>query len=129
VGGQYMSGPLSAAIAFDRGIQEQDTRGLYGSYKFAFATLMGQWERGDRGPGTASLERRSISAVIPSGALTYMVGYLNGPDEKRNRFGAGLEYAYDSQVGFYTDIGLNRGDGWTDAQRKPQFDVGFRIRF
>ncbi len=129
VGAEYKAGPVSAAVAIDRGIQRQKTSGAYGSYNFGFATLMAQWERGDRGPGTNSLERRSISAVIPGGKFTYMVGYLNGPDEKRNRFGAGLEYAYDSQVGFYTDVGLNRGTGWTDAQRKLQFDVGFRVRF
>lgn len=129
LGVQYKSGPASVAVAIDRGIQGQETRGLYGSYNVSFATLMTQWERGDNGPGTASLARRSISAVVPAGKVTYMVGYLNGPDEKRNRFGAGVEYAYDSQFGFYSDIGLNRGNGWTDAQRKLQFDIGFRVRF
>jgi predicted porin len=129
VGGQYKAGPWSVAAAFDKGIREQETKGVYGSYNFGFATLMAQWESGDNGVGTASVTRRSVGAVIPSGKFTYMLGYLNQPDEKRNRFGAGLEYWADSQLGFYTDIGLNRGDGWTAAQRKAQFDIGFRVKF
>lgn len=129
LGVQYKAGPASAAAAIDRGIQRQKTSGLYGSYDVGFATFMAQWERGDNGPGTRSLTRRSVSAVIPAGKLTYQVGYLNGPDEKRNRFGAGVEYWLDSQFGFYSDIGLNRGDGWTSGQRKPQFDIGARVRF
>jgi predicted porin len=129
LGGQYTAGPVSAALAIDRGIMEQKTVGAYGSYNFGPVTAMGQWERGDNGPGTASLTRRSISAVIPNGKFTYMVGYLSGPDEKRNRFGLGGEYYVDSNLGFYSDIGLNRGSGWTAAQRKLQFDIGFRVRF
>lgn len=128
-GVQYKSGPISAAAAIDRGILGQKTSGLYGSYDLGVATLMTQWEHGDNGPNTASLTRRSFSAVIPSGPLTYLVGYLNQPDEKRNRFGAGVEYAVDGQLGFYSDVGLNRGDRWSEAQRKLMFDVGFRVRF
>lgn len=128
-GAQYQAGPVSAAIAFDSGVKQQKTKGFYGSYNFGVAKLLMQWETGDNGPDTASITRRSFSATIPRGQFTYLVGYLNGPDEKRNKFGAGLEYAYDSQLGFYADIGLNRGDGWTAAQRKTQLDAGLRIRF
>lgn len=129
LGLQYKAGAVSVAAAIDRGIQQQETRGLYGSYNFGVATVMAQWERGDSGVGTASITRRSIGAVIPAGKFTYMVGYLNQADEKKNRFGAGLEYWADSQLGFYTNVGLNRGDGWTPAQRKAQFDIGFRVKF
>lgn len=128
-GAQYIAGPVSAAIAYDSGVNRQKTRGLYGSYDLGVAKLMMQWEAGDNGPGTSDITRRSFSARIPQGQMAYLVGYFNGPDEKRNKFGAGLEYAYDSQLGFYADVGLNRGDGWSAAQRKTQLDAGFRIRF
>lgn len=129
LGTQYKTGPVSLAVAVDKGILSQKTTGAYGSYDLGVAKVMAQWERGDRGPGTDSLTRRSLSAIVPSGKFTYMVGYLNGADEKKNRLGAGLEYWVDRQLGFYSDLGLNRGDGWTEAQRKLQFDVGFRVQY
>lgn len=128
-GVQYKAGPVSVAGAIDRGIAGQKTSGLYGRYDFGVAQLMTQWERGDAGPNTASVARKSFSAVVPDGKLSYMVGYLSGSDEKKNRLGVGVEYYIDKQLGFYSDLGFNRGDGWTAAQRKTQFDVGFRVGF
>jgi predicted porin len=128
VGARYDAGPLSAAVAFDRNTGDQDTIGVYGKYNMGFATLFGQYEKGDKS-ATLEVARWSLSAAMPFGAAVAKVGYTSWDDENVKKFGAGLDYNLSKRSTVYTNIGKVSGSGATTAAKKAQFDVGMWHRF
>jgi predicted porin len=127
-GVNYAAGPLRVAAAYDRNALDQKTTGIYGSYDFGAAKLMGQWEKGDVS-ATADVARWSIGARAPMGAATLKVGYTKWSDENKKKFGVGLDYSLSKRTIVYTDVGKTSGTGFTSTQNKAQFDVGVWHKF
>lgn len=130
----YSAGPLKAAAMYDVNSADQKTIGLYGSFNAGFATLMGQYEKGDRNVSNASfanieVDRWSLSATMPFGAALAKVGYTSWSDENIKKLGLGLDYNLSKRTTLYTDLGKTSGSGASTAAKKVQFDVGVWHRF
>jgi predicted porin len=132
----YLAGPLRLVAAYDRNATDDTTIGLYGGFNAGFANFMAQYERGDRGPN-AEVDRWSISAKIPMGAVTFKAGYARASDEDFSKFGLGLQYDLSKRTNFYTNMGKFSGDG-TDLggtaavrsiNKKTRFDIGVTHAF
>ncbi len=130
----YAAGPLRAAAMYDVNSADQKTIGLYGSYNAGFATLMGQYEKGDKNISDAStanveVDRWSLAATMPFGAAVAKIGYTSWSDENIKKFGLGLDYNLSKRTTLYTNMGKVSGNGATTAAKKAAFDVGIWHRF
>ena len=126
----YAAGPLRLSAAYDRNADDKKTTGIYGSYNAGFATLMGQWEKGDiYTTPTTDVSRWSIGAKVPFGAAALKVGYTNWSDEKIKKFGLGLDYNLSKRTQLYTDVGKISGNGASSTAKKAQFDLGVNHKF
>lgn len=124
-------GGFHGALATDKRANQIKTNGLYLGYKFGGGTnLVMQYESGD--PSTTATEkvkRYSLGAKIPVGATDVKLGYTNWSDEKKKKLGIGADYNLSKRTQLYADVGKQSGDGFTDTQRKAQFDLGIFHRF
>jgi predicted porin len=127
----YAAGPLSATVAYDKNPFDRKTVGLYGKYNFGFATLMGQYEKGDTS-ATTSTKGYSISAVVPVSVGRVLVGVAHitpSVGGTTNKFGLGGEYNLSKRTLLYSDFGKFSGGGTSALQRKAMFDLGVRHAF
>lgn len=127
VGVSFNSGPISAAVAYDRNDQDLDTVGVYASYDLGMAKLMGQFEKSDTS-ATATEKRASLGAAVPLGAATLKASFGKRSGDRR-KLGAGLDYNLSKRTLVYTDVAKSSGDGYTDLERKVRFDVGIFHKF
>jgi predicted porin len=125
----YAGGPFRVVLAYDKNGVDEKTIGLYGGYNAGFANFMAQYEKGDRLLGTDEVDRWSLSAKVPLGAVTFKAGYTHWSDEEKKKIGVGLQYDLSKRTNLYTNVGKASGDGWTDAQKKAAFDVGVTHAF
>lgn len=128
LGVRYAAGPLRVALAYDRDGTDLKTTGVYAGYNFGMADLMFQYEKGDT---SATVEQKvySISAKVPMGATTFKVGYRNNSDAEQKKFAVGLDYSLSKRTIVYTNAAKQSGDGWSEAAKKAQFDVGIWHKF
>lgn len=124
----YAAGPVRLSAAYDRNANDWKTTGIYGSYNAGFATLMGQWEKGDVS-ATTDVTRWSIGAKVPFGAAALKAGYTKWSDEDVKKFGLGIDYSLSKRTTLYTDVGKVSGNGVSSTARKAQFDVGVNHKF
>lgn len=139
LGLKYESGPLSAALAWDRDAGDLRTRAAYGKYDFGVVTAMAQFERIETNRDADATSRRwSLGASMPLGAATVKAGYrrivndfgsAGGDSQTQNKVGLGLDYALSKRTFLYSDLAKQSGDGFSDAQRKLMFDVGISHKF
>lgn len=128
-GAKFDAGAFSAALAWDRTASDLKTYGVYGKYDFGRFALMGQFESGEKVTDGDDFDRWSISGKLPIGAATLKAGYTDYKDEDQSKFGIGVDYALSKRTALYSDIGKQRGDGFTDVQKKARFDVGVWHKF
>ena len=137
-GVDYSAGPLSLAVMYDRNSSDQKTTGFYGKYNFGMATLMGQYERGDKNVTATTFDKKSrwsLGGLVPFGAATLKVGYTKWKDEDVKKFGIGVDYSMSKRTTLYSDIGKTSGNGTgataaaRDDANKAQFDVGINHKF
>lgn len=135
---RYAAGPLNVGLAYDRNGADMKTTGLYGSFNFGAARLMGQFEKGDNftsAAGTVAEDIKNISLglAVPLGSVELRAGYVRVNSNLANRdgskFGLGAFYSLSKRSQLYTNFGKSSGDRFTDAQKKAAFDIGVRHAF
>jgi predicted porin len=141
---RYQSGPLAAAAAYDKNGSDQKTVGLYGSYDFGVAKILGQFESGDNYTSSTSTaaspdEKIKVYAggarvpVRALGPVTAVIGFQhvssNLSNRNANKIGIGGEYLLDKDWMLYSNLGKWSGERVSVASRKTQFDLGVRIKF
>ena len=136
IGGEFKSGPISAALAYDRNQQDLKTIGAYGKYDFGVAAAMFQYERADNLDGSFDDKgtRWSVGATAPLGAAILKIGYGQQNDkivnnDKVKKFGIGAEYYLSKRTFLYSDLAKLKGDSLSDDQEKVRFDVGVSHKF
>lgn len=126
-GVSFGSGPISAAVAYDRNDQDLDTVGVYASYDLGMAKLMGQFEKSDTS-ATATEKRASLGAAVPLGAATLKASFGKRSGDKK-KIGLGLDYSLSKRTLVYADVAKWSGDGYTPIEKKTRADVGIFHKF
>jgi predicted porin len=124
----FGSGPISAAVAYDRNGQNKKTKGIYASYDLGMAKLMGQFDQTDKF-GVIPRERRaSLGALVPLGAATFKASFGKRSGDKK-QIGVGLDYSLSKRTLVYTDVAKWSGNGYTTLEKKTRADVGISHKF
>ena len=132
---KYDAGPISFAVANDKNSADQSTTGVYAKFAASFATFFFQYEKGDvprttlAGKTFDSVKRVSLGTTIPMGAAAIKLGGTNWSEEKKKKFGLGLDYNLSKRTQLYTNVGKRSGDGWSKLNQKAAFDVGVYHKF
>lgn len=126
-GVSFGSGPISAAVAYDRNDQDLDTVGVYASYDLGMAKLMGQFEKSDTS-ATATEKRASLGAAVPLGAATLKASFGKQSGDKK-MIGLGLDYGLSKRTLVYADVAKWSGDGFNTLEKKTRADVGISHKF
>jgi predicted porin len=124
----YYAGPLRVGLAYDRNGADLKTVGLYGGFNAGFANFMAQYEKGDLSSST-EVDRWSIGAKVPLGAVTFKAGYTSWSDEEIRKLGVGLQYDLSKRTNLYTNVGKISGDNASSTAKKTMFDVGVTHAF
>jgi predicted porin len=124
----YAAGPLRLGVAWDQNTLDRNTVGVYGGFNAGFANFMFQYEKGDLTAAT-EVDRWSVSAKVPMGALTFKIGYLNQSDENTKKVGAGLQYDLSKRTFLYSNVGKLSGSAPSSTAKKAMFDVGVNHAF
>ncbi len=137
-GVDYSAGPLRVAAAYDRNADDKKTVGLYGSFNFGAAQLLGQWEKGDTYLASIpDVSRWSLGVKVPLGAAVLKAGYTKWSDEDIKKFGFGGDYFLSKRTNLYSNVAKLSGSGragtpggaLSDANRKARFELGLQHRF
>ena len=153
---RYAAGPVNVGLAYDKNAADMKTIGLYGSFDFGVAKLMGQFEKGDNYTTIASarttpdenVKAFSIGLTAPLGPVLLRTGVekikgtgINGAtltDRDATKFGFGGDYILSKRTNLYSDIGKWSGNRtrttvspgvFNTANQKVQFDFGVTHRF
>jgi predicted porin len=135
-GAQYIAGPASLAIAWDRDAGDLKTQGVYVKYTVGIVTGMAEYERIDlnRLTGTES-KRWSAGALIPVGVNTFKAGYKHVTDDitlgtrTQKKYAIGVEHSLSKRTFLYADCAKTSGQGLTAVQGKTQWDAGISHAF
>lgn len=133
----YAAGPVRVVLAYDRNGVEEKTIGLYGGFNAGFANFMAQYEKGDKSLGAVDVDRWSVSAKVPLGAVTFKAGFTKWSDEDAKKLGLGLQYDLSKRTNLYTNVGKLSGNGTVlgatpaarDLNKKAKFDIGVTHAF
>jgi predicted porin len=124
----YYAGPIRIGVAYDRNAADLKTVAVYGGFNAGFANFMAQYEKGDL-TAADEVDRWSLGAKVPLGAMTFKAGYSSYSDEERKTLGLGLQYDLSKRTNVYTNVAKRSGDGWSDNAKKTQFDLGVTHAF
>jgi predicted porin len=132
--GNFATGPLSVALAWDRAGADLKTTAAYGSYDFGVAKLFAQYEKTDVNLVGGTDKRYSVSAGIPVGALSKVkIGYLSIDDStkvgKQAKLGLGYDLGLSKRTTIYTDMAKLSGDEASVNNKKTRFDIGINHKF
>ncbi|MEB5967393.1 porin [Comamonas testosteroni] len=133
---RYDAGPTSFAVAWDRDAADLKTKAAYGSYDFGFAKAMFQYERIDLNKTTGFQSKRwSVGGIVPLGVNVVKMGYkkvtddIVGGSKVQTKYAIGIEHYLSKRTFLYSDLAKNSGDGYTNEQKKLQFDLGISHAF
>lgn len=123
----FNSGPISAAIAFDRNDQDLDTKGVYASYDLGMVKVLGQYDETDLS-ATTKRKQASIGAQVPLGAAVVKASFGTSSGDK-DKFGVGVDYKLSKRTLVYADVAKWTGDDFSAVQKKTRADIGIYHKF
>ena len=116
----YAAGPVNVAVAFGRTEVtpniDYDRVNVGASWKFGFATLMGQYIQGETDGGAtdgAEIKTYLIGAVVPFGASQFKVSYIQTDSDtagEAQQLGLGYIYSLSKRTSIYAQAAIIDND-------------------